>query len=85
MCFSNFVIRLSYIVLKISGGKAYRFLLKNNVNLFHLSKVHNYKQAWIFQRLISDYSCQMTKNVNDDQRYRKNIQRLCFVANHFVL
>ena len=75
---------------RYSGGKAYRFLLKSDVSLFRLSKVHNYKKAWMFQRLMSNYSCQMTNNINYDQRYRKNNQRLMvcrqpIIHHYFVL
>ena len=37
MCFFNFLVSLTHIVLKVFFN---RFLTKSNVNVFHLSKVH---------------------------------------------
>ena len=67
-----------HCVKDILEAKLNKFLLKSNVNLFHLSKVLysvKKKKPWIFQRLMFNYSCKMTKNVNYDQRYRKNISQ----------
>ena len=74
MCFFNFLVSLTHIVLKVFFN---RFLTKSNVNVFHLSKVHYsiQKKPECFNNWcpITAARWQTGDSVNFDRRYRKNI------------